>query len=114
MNEYRNKPRDCTPTDNPSPQPKPPVDDSNKCNLPDPTPPPKPPEPEPCPAPPPECKCPPSPTTTKNCLEKAIDNVSKQIVQGDRASKFKDELNNRLTAATKAAQDYTQAAYEQL
>jgi hypothetical protein len=115
MNDYRNKPsRDCTPTDNPAAQPKPPVDDCHTCgDLPTTTPPTLP-DPGKCPDPPSNCKCPKPPTNTKNCLEKAIDKVSKRIVQAGKASDFKTELTNRLGAATKAAQDYTQDQYQKL
>jgi hypothetical protein len=72
------------------------------------------PDPPKCPDPPSNCKCPKAPTNTKNCLEKAIDKVSKKIVQAERASKFKDELTGRLQLATTAAQKYTQDKYDSL
>lgn len=114
MYEPRKPGRDCTPTDNPAPQPKPPVDDCHKCgDLPT-TPPPALPDPGKCPDPPSNCKCPKPPTNTKNCLEVAIDKVSKRLLQADKAKTFKDELNNRLQLATTAAQQYTQDQYQKL
>ncbi len=114
MTDYRNKPRECMPTDNPARQPKPPVDDCHKCgDLPVTTPPTLP-DPEKCPDPPPECKCPPPATNTTNCLEKAIEKQAKKLAHAEKAKAFKADLEARLQKATAAAQQYTQDAYEKL
>src|ERR1051325_6829926 len=112
MYDSRNKPRDCMPTDNPAPQPKPPVD-CHKCgDLPTTTPPTLP-DPEKCPDPPPECKCTPPPTN-KNCFDRAIEEVDKEIAYADRNKLFRADLDARRQKAIAAAQQYTQDAYEKL
>lgn len=115
MNDYHNKPRDCTPTENPAQQPKPPVDDwCDKCKPDKPPTVPAPKDPDPCEPPPEKCKCPPAPTDTTDCLEDAIEEQGKLLAQAEIAKTFKADLEARLKKATTAAQQYTQDAYEKL
>jgi hypothetical protein len=60
------------------------------------------------------CYCPPTSQTGKDCLEKLIDKQTPDITQGDKAKTFKAELEQLLTKARAASQEYTQERYDRL
>ncbi len=114
MTDYRRPPsHDCPPvTDNPAPKPKPPANGSTCQPIPPTTPPTLEP-PAKCP-PDPYCKCPTPPGSTPNCLEDLITNQGVGIVNAEKATKFKTELEDVLKQAKLASQKYTRTKYDEL
>lgn len=60
------------------------------------------------------CTCPPGTETKKDCLEKLIDGQTQPITDGDKAKAFKAELEQLLTKARAASQEYTLNKYQTL
>jgi hypothetical protein len=69
------------------------------------------PDPEPCAQ---SCCCPPKNGSSGTCLDKLIDEQTKQINEADRAKSFKAILEDLLKKAKSAKQDYTREKYKDL
>ena len=104
--EYADQPS-C---DDPKPPEEPPKPKCPEVTV---TEPPKPYEPPECPKPP-DCNCPDPPGSTEHCLEKLIDEQTKQQTVADKAKAFKAELEALLTKAKAASQEYTAKKYGDL
>jgi hypothetical protein len=102
---------ECPSAPKPADQPRPP-DRGDKCkDIPES----KPPElkpPEKCPEP--DCNCPKGPGATPNCLEDLIAKQAAEIAAAKKAEAFKKDLEELLTKAKAAAQDYTRQKYDSL
>lgn len=109
-NNPRN-PNDYYPPVAPADQPHPPDKECSKpmCDQP-----PKPYEPPECPKPPSYCNCPQPPGETEHCLERLIDEQTKQLTLADTAKDFKAELEALLTKAKAASLEYTATKYDEL
>ena len=111
MSDYRRQQeRECPPS-SPADQPHPPGGGDKCVDIPTS----KPPElkpPEKCPET--DCKCPSGPSTTTNCLEDLIAKQAADIAAAKKAEAFKKDLEDLLTKAKAAGQDYTRAKYESL
>jgi hypothetical protein len=113
MTYDRRPPQECPPaSDHPAPQPTPPSNGSTCQPIP-PTTPPTLTEPEPCP-PDPSCKCPTKPGSSSNCLEDLITRHQADIANGEKATKFKGDLDDLLKLARAASQKYTRSKYDEL
>lgn len=115
MTDYprRQHGRECDEPEKPATQPKPPATGCDCPELPT-TEPPTLEEPKPCPPPDPHCKCPTPPRSTSNCLQKLIDEQSKEITTADKAKAFKADLETLLAKAKTAEQEYTRDEYTKL
>jgi hypothetical protein len=108
-NYTRPQERECPPSSEPADQPDPPSS-GDKCED---IPTSKPPElqpPEKCPEP--DCNCPTGPGSTPNCLEDLIAKQAADIAAAKKAEAFKKDLEDLLTKAKAADQEYTRAKYE--
>jgi hypothetical protein len=102
---------ECPPAKEPADQPHPPSR-GDKCEE---IPTSEPPElkpPEKCPEP--DCECPPGPGETPSCLEVLIAKQAAEIAAAKKAEAFKKDLEDLLTKANAASQDYTRTKYESL
>jgi len=68
--------------------------------------------PDPAPCAPDNCCCPDKPAQDSNCLQKLIDEQAKKAASAASALAFKKELDDLLSKANAAKQDYTQDKYK--
>jgi hypothetical protein len=113
MTDYRRpQERECPPPPNdPADQPHPPGSGDTCEDIPTTTPPELKP-PEKCPES--DCNCPPKPGSTPNCLEDLIAKQAADIAAAKKAEAFKKDLEDLLSKAKAASQEYTRPKYESL